>query len=57
MRADGTGRLLGAFHPQTDQDHQPGAFVAAIIYLAAVAALLIGGMAFFIGKLSGGKKR
>lgn len=53
----GKSSMLGVSHPQADPDRQPDVFVVALIYQMLIVAFLVGGIAFFVGKFSGTKKR
>ncbi len=54
---DGKAPMLGVFHAQADPKRQPGVFAVAMIYQVLIGAFLVGGIVFFVGKLSGVKKR
>lgn len=53
MTDDGRGALLGFIHPQANASRQPGVFAVAVIYQATLVALVIGGIFFFVRKISG----
>jgi hypothetical protein len=56
MTDDGRGALLGVIHPQADAGRQPGVFAAALLYQAVLAALVIGGLFFFVRRFSGSNR-
>jgi hypothetical protein len=54
---DGQNKLLGYIHSKADARRQPGVMAAATIYQVVMGVLVLGGFAFFIGKLSTRQKR
>ena len=54
---DGQNKLLGYIHSKADTRTQPGVMAAATIYQIIMGVLVLGGFAFFIGKLSKRPKR